>query len=189
MVLGTWLVVLVACAPLAGKANGVLKAGGIEAPHSDSGVAASILATEFDVSALNNVAVVFRSRTLKVGEPAYKAQVQAAARRVEHAKGVTRVVTYYKTLLPTLVSKDRHTSIMFASLKGNESETQTYVKGVRDALGGMTLEHYVTGPAAINHDFQATSEKDLKRAEVFTFALVLILLLVTFRTVVSPSSR
>lgn len=184
-VLGTWIVVLLVCAPLAGKANGVLKAGGIEVPHSDSAVASSILANEFDVSALNNVAVVFRSSTLKVGDPAYKAQVQAAARRVARADGVTRVVTYYKTLLPTLVSKDRHTSIMFASLKGDESETQTHVQGVRDAVGGMTLEHYVTGPAAINHDFQATSEKDLKRSEVFTFALVLILLLVTFRTVVS----
>jgi uncharacterized membrane protein YdfJ with MMPL/SSD domain len=185
IVLGAWLVVLVVCAPLAGKANGVLKAGGIEVPHSDSGVAASILANEFDVSALNNVAVVFRSSSLKVGDAAFRAQVESAERHVTRAKGVTRVVTYYKTRIPALVSKDRHTTIMFASLKGGESETQTYVKGVRDALAGVTIEHYVTGPAAVNHDLQARSEKDLKRAEVFTFALVLILLLLTFRTVVS----
>ena len=43
----------------------------------------------------------------------------------------------------------------------------------------------MTGSPAVNSDFQTTSEEDLKRAEVLTFALVLILLLVTFRTVVS----
>ena len=184
-VLAAWLVVLGIGGALAPKANGVLKAGGIEVPGSDSAIASRILANEFDVSALNNVAIVFRSHTLKVGDAAYRDQVKAAARRVRRAKGVTKVITFYGTRLPTLVSKDRHTEIMFASLKGNEGETQTYVQGVQDALAGATLEHYVTGPAAVNHDFQATSEKDLKRSEVFTFALVLILLLLTFRTLVS----
>ena len=74
---------------------------------------------------------------------------------------------------------------MFASLKGDEGETQTYVEGVREALEETSLEHYVTGAAAVNHDFQETSEKDLKRAEVLTAGLVLLLLLFTFRTVVA----
>ena len=74
---------------------------------------------------------------------------------------------------------------MFASLKGDEGEAQTYVEGVREALEETSLEHYVTGAAAVNHDFQETSEKDLKRAEVLTAGLVLLLLLFTFRTVVA----
>ena len=185
LVLAAWLVVLVVCGAFAPKAAHVLKAGGIESPHSDSSVAASILANEFDVSAVNNIAVVFRSDSLKVGDAAFRAQVESAERRVARADGVKKVVTYYKTRLPTLVSKDRHTELMFASLKGNESETQTHVQAVRDALDGVNLEHYVTGAAAVNHDFQATSEKDLKRSEIFTFAIVLILLLLTFRTVIS----
>ncbi len=151
--LGVWLVVLLVCAPLAGKANGVLKAGGIEVPGSGSKTAATILSSEFKVSALNNAAIVFHSDTLKVGNPEFKSQVKAAAARVRKVKGVTSVVTYYKTLLPTLVSKDRHTTVVFASLKGDESTTQTYIKGVREALNGVTISHYVTGEAAVNHDF------------------------------------
>ena len=84
-----------------------------------------------------------------------------------------------------LVSEDEHTTIVFASLKGDEGEAQTYVEGVREALEETSLEHYVTGAAAVNHDFQETSEKDLKRAEVLTAGLVLLLLLFTFRTVVA----
>ena len=56
---------------------------------------------------------------------------------------------------------------------------------MRKAVKGTTLEHYVTGQAAVNRDFSDTSDHDLRRAEVITFTLVLILLLMTFRTVVS----
>ena len=184
-VLGAWLVALAICAPLAGKANGVLKAGGIEVPGSGSKTAATILSSKFNVSALNNAAIVFHSDSLKVGNAEFKSQVKAAAARVRKVNGVTNVVTYYKTLLPTLVSKDRHTTVVFASLKGDEGTTQTYIKGVRDTLTGVTLQHYVTGEAAVNHDFSVTSDKDLRRSEVITFTLVLLLLLLTFRTVVS----
>lgn len=184
-VVAAWVLVLVVCGPFAGKAADVLLAGGIEAPHSDSSVASSLLSGEFDVSALNNVAIVLRSDSLTIEDDAFEAQVEAASKRVRGAEGVTRVVSYYDTLLPTLVSEDEHTTIMFASLKGDEGETQTYVEGVREALDETTLEHYVTGSAAVNHDFQATSEKDLKRSEALTAGLVLLLLLLTFRTIVS----
>jgi uncharacterized membrane protein YdfJ with MMPL/SSD domain len=184
-VLGIWVVVLAVCAPLAGKANGVLKAGGIEVPGSSSQTASTILSSQYKVSALNNAAIVFHSDSLKVGNPAFESQVKAAAARVRKAKGVTGVVTYYKTLLPTLVSKDRHTTVVFASMKGDESTTQTYIDGIRKAVTGVTLQHYVTGEAAVNHDFSVTSNHDLRRAEVITFSLVLVLLLITFGTVVS----
>jgi uncharacterized membrane protein YdfJ with MMPL/SSD domain len=189
VVLLAWLVVLGVGGALAPKANGVLKAGGVQAIGSDSEVASQILDSEFKASALNNVAIVFRSDSLKVGDAAYRTQVEAAAKRVEGAKGVTRVLTYYGTRLPTLVGKDRHTTIVLASLKGNEGETQTYVKGVREAIdaGNITLPHYLTGWAAVNHDFSAQADKDLRRSEVFTFAIVLILLLLAFRTAVAAA--
>ena len=184
-VLGAWLVILGICGAFAPKAVDVLQSGGIEAPGSDSSVASGLLAGEFNVSALNNVAIVLRSDTQTVDDAQFEEQVVDAGKRVRGVEGVTRVVTYYGTLLPTLVSEDEHTTIVFASLKGDEGEAQTYVEGVREALEETSLEHYVTGAAAVNHDFQETSEKDLKRAEVLTAGLVLLLLLFTFRTVVA----
>ena len=184
-ILGIWIVVLLVCLPFAGKANSVLKAGGIEAQGSGSDEASTILSRDFKVSALNNAAIVFHSDSLHVDDKAFKSQVKAAAKRIGKAKGVTGVVTYYKALLPTLISKDKHTTVVFASLKGDESETQTYIAGVRKAIGPVTLSHYVTGEAAVNHDFQTTSNDDLRRAEAITFTLILVLLLITFGTAVS----
>lgn len=187
LVVVAWLIALAVCGVFAPKAGDVLKSGGIEVPGSDSAVGSVTLADEFSTSALNNVAVVFRSDSLTVDDSAYRTQVDQAAKRVAAADGVTNVVTYFATRLETLVSKDRHTTIMFASLEGDEGEAQTHVDGVRKALDKVVLEHYVTGSPAVNSDFQTTSEEDLKRAEVLTFALVLLLLLVTFRTVVSAA--
>ena len=184
-VLGAWLVILGICGAFAPKAVDVLQSGGIEAPGSDSSIASGLLAGEFNVSALNNVAIVLHSDTQTIDDAQFEEQVVDAGKRVRGVEGVTRVVTYYGTLLPTLVSEDEHTTIVFASLKGDEGEAQTYVEGVREALEETSLEHYVTGAAAVNHDFQETSEKDLKRAEVLTAGLVLLLLLFTFRTVVA----
>ena len=45
-VLAAWLVVLGVGGALAPKANGVLKAGGIEVPGSDSAIASKILANQ-----------------------------------------------------------------------------------------------------------------------------------------------
>jgi uncharacterized membrane protein YdfJ with MMPL/SSD domain len=184
-VLVAWLVILGVCGAFAPKAVDVLQSGGIEAPGSDSSIASGLLAGEFNVSALNNVAIVLSSDSLTIDDQEFEDQVVDAGKRVRGVDGVTRVVTYYGTLLPTLVSEDEHTTIVFASLKGDEGEAQTYVEGVREALEETSLEHYVTGAAAVNHDFQETSEKDLKRAEVLTAGLVLLLLLFTFRTLVA----
>ena len=156
-VLGFWLVALLVCAPLAGKANGVLKAGGVEVPGSDSQRASAVLSKQFDVSALNNAAIVFHSDSMKVGDAQFKAQVQDAADRVKKAKGVTNVVTYYKTLLPTLVSKDRHTTVVFASMEGDEGTTQDVRRGRPQGRRGhdaRALRHRPGGrqPRLLGHE-------------------------------------
>ena len=70
IVLIAWAVIVVACAVLfASKAGGVLKAGGIGAPGSESDVADRIAEREFGASVVNNVLIVFRSDTQTVDDP------------------------------------------------------------------------------------------------------------------------
>jgi len=144
-VLAAWLVVLVVCGPLAGKAADALQAGGIEAPGSDSSIASGLLSSDFDVSALNNVAVVLRSDSLTVDDAAYESQVEVAAMRVRGAEGVTRVVHYYGTLLDTLVSEDKHTTIMFASLQATRARRRRTSK--ESARPSTTRSSSTTSPA------------------------------------------
>lgn len=188
LVLGAWVVVLgVSIGLFAPKANGVLKAGGIEDPKSESAIASRMLADQFANSSLNTVVIVFHSADLPAEDPAYRAQVTAAAEKVQSVKGVKSVTTYYQTGLPNLISPDRRTTVAAVSLIGNESTTQLIVPDIRAQLTGLSLDHYVTGAPAINNDFQKTSEVDLKRSEMVTIPLVLVLLLLTFRTVIAAA--
>ena len=104
---------------------------------------------------------------------------------------VTGVVTYYKTLLPTLIKQvdlQRTTTVVFASAQGGREHHADIHRAAFARLSPASRSSdYVTGEAAVeDHDFSTTSDyRDLRRAEVITFSLVLVLLLLTFGTVVS----
>src|SRR5207253_138397 len=86
---------------------------------------------------------------------------------------------------PLLVSADRHTTFALIPLEGNEGDIQELVPDLRASLKDVSIEHLVTGTPAVNNDLQVTSEEDLQRSEKFTIPIVLILLLLVFRTVVA----
>jgi RND superfamily putative drug exporter len=186
-VVATWLVVLaLAGALLAPKAASVVRSIGFTAPGSDSQRAADTLRQAFDLSSLDTTAVVLRSGSLTTDDPRFQVQVALANTWMRNQPGV-RQVRDLTSGDPTLVSADRHTTMMLVVLAGDDSQQQQAIPGLRRALRRITLEHHVTGRAAVNYDLKATSEDDLRHAEVITLPLVLVLLLVAFRSVVAAA--
>ena len=185
-VLIAWLVIIGVSGGLFGaKASSVLKGGGFDVPGSDSDKAATILQSQFNQSTWTSVVAVFHSDTMTVDQPAFSDQVKAATDRLSSQKYVVQVLSYFNTLNPSFISPDHHTTFAIVALKGKAGQVDTLVPDVRDQLKPMTVSHYVTGVPAINADTFVISEQDLSRAEVFTIPIVLILLLIVFRTVVA----
>ncbi len=183
-ILIAWLVVLgVAGALLAPKASHALKGGGFIDPDSESARAASILDKEFNASTFTSAVAVFRSPALTVDDSVFRDQVSSGAEQLSRVHGVRNVQTFYSSGNPALISPDRHTTLALIPLEGDEGQVQELVPELRAALNNLTIDHYVTGTPAVNNDLQVTSEKDLQRSEVFTIPIVLILLLLVFRTV------
>ncbi|HET8628203.1 MAG TPA: MMPL family transporter [Thermomicrobiales bacterium] len=189
VVLVCWIIILpVAGALGASKAASVLKGGGFVVAGSDSAKAADVLAKRFNASGDNNALVVLHSSSLTVDDPAFQSAATTAVQNLKGVAGVNTVVDFYDTHDPSLVSADRHTMLVLAVLNGDEDAVQKLVPKLRDALAGVKgLDHYVAGGPAIAADLQTTSEEDLKRAERFTIPIVVILLLLVFRTVVSAA--
>src|SRR5437588_308546 len=78
-----WTVLLIVSAGLlAPKAADVVKGGGFSMPGSESVQAADILQREFKLSPDNTVVVVYRSASLTVDQPAYRADVAATSHRI-----------------------------------------------------------------------------------------------------------
>jgi putative drug exporter of the RND superfamily len=187
VVVATWLAVgLVAAGLLAPRAASVVKSIGFTAPGSDSQLAADALQKDFSFSSLDTTAVVLRSPSLTADDSEFKIQVALANTWLRSQAGV-RQVRDYTSGDPTLVSADRHTTVMLVVLSGDDTEQQAAIPRLRQSLQAITLEHHVTGRAATNYDLKATSEADLRHAELITFPLVLVLLLIAFRSVVAAA--
>jgi RND superfamily putative drug exporter len=182
-----WVIVLVAGGLLALRVPRALQTGGFLVPNSESTAAAASIDREFGAANRNNLVIVFRSPTRSVDDADFKAEVVGATDWLAALPGVRQVDSYYRSDVSALVSRDRHSTIALVTLDGNEREVEQRVAAVRQALGGVTLEHYVTGQPASNVDVRMISEEDLRRAEFITLPIAAILLLLVFRTLIAAA--
>ncbi len=183
-VVGIWLVVLIAAGVLlAPRVPRALQGGGFLVPGSESTAAAEAIDREFDAANRNTLAIVFRSPSVTVDNPAFKDAVVEAERRLASVSGVRSVDSYFQNGNPLLVGGNRRTSLTIAALNGTEREVEASVAEVRAVLADIPLEHYVTGQPASNVDVRLVSEEDLRRAEFITLPIAAVLLLIVFRTV------
>ncbi|HET9017161.1 MAG TPA: MMPL family transporter [Thermomicrobiaceae bacterium] len=186
IVLALWLVVLVSAGLLlAPKASSVAKGGGFTVGGSGSDQAAAILQRDFNASPSNSVVVVFHSTDLTVDDHDFRDQVNAGVSRLKTVAGVESVTGFFNTGDAAFVSPDRHTTSAIVGMGGTEDAVQKAVPALRDQLAGLTIQHYVTGYPAVNYDTFTASEEDLRRSEIFTIPIVMVLLLIVFRTVVA----
>jgi RND superfamily putative drug exporter len=183
-----WLILLVISGPvLAPRVTSVVKGGGFTITDSESGKAAQILEKDFNASTANTVVVVFRSATQTVDDAGFRDQVTAASDRIKKIDGVQAVATFFSTGDPSLASADKHTTLALVALSGSEDKVQELVNKTRDELKDVTIEHYTTGLPAVTRDIAHANETDLQKSEAVTIPIVLILLLLVFRTLVSAA--
>src|SRR3990170_2059130 len=138
-----------------------------------------------------NEAVVIRSETLTVDDPAFRAYVEGIHSQIG-ALGpqVTRqALVYYKDPIPGLVSADRHGTIIALTMAGSFDDAVTNVEdiiGIVEAANGkQSFEVYVSGNASVSRDFNVASEKDLARGETVGGLIALVILILVFGAVVA----
>ncbi|SDW42838.1 efflux RND transporter permease subunit [Paenibacillus sp. CF384] len=106
--------------------------------------------------------------------------------------GFKSVQSAYETpeLAEKFRSKDGSTELLIVGFTRADNDTLTQeavdilAAKVKDAPSGSKVE--LTGSAPIGKDFQQSSEEGLKKTELLTVALVLVILLLVFRSPVAP---
>ncbi|HUF08342.1 MAG TPA: MMPL family transporter [Rhodothermales bacterium] len=188
IVLAIWAVILVVTGGfLAPNASTALRAGGYFLPGSESARADEILGAEFNAGTISNLLIIFQSDDLTFDSPQFATEAQGALDEVAAVDGIKSVASVYNTNNPSLVSADGRTALALVTVEGSEAEVQDKTSEVREPLESLSLNHWVTGTGAISHDVEITSEHDLRKAEFFTIPIVMVLLLLVFRTVISAA--
>jgi RND superfamily putative drug exporter len=183
IVIGLWVAVIaVAALVLAPRATEVLQGGSLVIPGSESDRANELLRTKLDASSQNTAIVVIQSGDLTVDSAEFKAQVALAAELLGQVKGVHAVRTYYSGGGAAFASRDGHTTLITASLGGDEQAQQAVIPDIRKTLSSVSLQHWVTGFAAVSYDSLGASEEDAHLAELIFLPVLFVLLLLVFRT-------
>ncbi|MBI4236149.1 MAG: MMPL family transporter [Chloroflexi bacterium] len=182
VVLLFWLVALTGGAVLAPRAFSVLQSGGfdLEGTESDRG----LKALEEMGRTQSTIEVVFYREDLAFPDPLYQRQIEETLRPVLQIPGVVRAEVP-RAASSSFVSQSSHTVFVLLLVEGSLDDAQRLVPQVRQALepsrrGGMTP--LVTGAAAIFADIEEASEGDLRRGEMVSLPLVVVLLLFVFGT-------
>jgi RND superfamily putative drug exporter len=131
--------------------------------------------------------IVVHSTGSTVDAPRFRSFVRALAAEVRRAKGVESVRTYLGANDPSLVSRDRHaTMVQFAMPSESSSGIDDVVSDVQRADASPAFIVKVTGQRTVNHDFNKLSEDDLRSGELqFGLPAALIVLLLVFGTIVA----
>jgi uncharacterized membrane protein YdfJ with MMPL/SSD domain len=163
---------------------GSLSNGGFEDPASESSQA---LAKEHSTFASHDtdIVVIYSSPSMKVSDPAFKESVTNVISGLPKGS-VERVITWYETPSPTLVSKDQHATRVILTLTGrSQDQKSTLYNQVRNHLDAKGLTTNVGGPWAVFDDVNHAVSTDIARAEALSMPVVLILCLVFFGSFVS----
>src|SRR5438034_5410266 len=116
--------------------------------------------------------VVVRSPTRRVGDPGFKSFVASLMRAGARTGVVYRARSYYTTGDASLVSPDRHATLI-TILRSGDVDPLLPIVGANDGRGGFQVA--ITGSGTLHHEFNDLSLHDLNSGELrigLPFALI-----------------
>ena len=128
--------------------------------------------------------------SITADDAAYRNYVQALQLRID-ALGPSVVLntrSFYQTQDPSMVSKDRHLTILTATLAGQAQDVADKapkLRAVADAVNQDGFRTQIFGNAALNDDFSKVAQKDLAKGESVGILAALIILAVVFGALVA----
>ena len=157
---------------------GAMTNGGFDDPGSDSFKAAQRLDAGLGRGAADVVAL-YRSETLTVDDPAYRAAVTEAIARLPEEK-ISSVASYFSTGAPTFVSTDRRSTFLVMGLRGTEDEAESTLAQIEPLLEAEGLSVQIGGNVPAGTAIGEAVTEDIARAELISNPILLVLLLFVF---------
>jgi RND superfamily putative drug exporter len=132
-----------------------------------------------------DVVVLYRLGDRSVSDPAVRQAITGRLAALP-ADRVAGVQDYWSTGSPGFVADGGHVTYAAVRLTGTTDDARlSAYRAIKDDLSVPGVQASVTGTYAIYADMNSQTSKDIERAELLSFPLVFLLLLVVFGSVVS----
>ena len=182
LVLVAAALVLAAAAVVGVGAFGKLQGGGFEDPGSESSRADDVLVQKFGG----------QSDLVLLADAGGPVDQAAAAglrltQRLTDEPGLSGVASYWTTKAPSMRSEDGTKALVVASIGGDVDQRREVTDRIKDTYGGshdgLTID--VGGESGVFRDVNTQVREDLAVAESIAIPIILLLLLVAFRSLVA----
>jgi uncharacterized membrane protein YdfJ with MMPL/SSD domain len=186
-----WVALLLSLAVVVGAALygsgvfGTLTDGGFEDPNSQSAHARALLDQQLGGSTAD-IIILMRSDTLSATDPAFASAATQLLDTLQSQSTVASVTSYYSTQSPRLLSRDGHetfAAVQFSATDRTVKERD--YKALKPLITSPTLQVSVGGDLAVNDAVNAQVSADLERAEMLSFPVLAVLLVIVFAGLVA----
>jgi uncharacterized membrane protein YdfJ with MMPL/SSD domain len=184
-------IVFVVLAFMVGKNTGTEMLTQEQSGVGESGQASKIYSEAFPDEI--DEMVLIQSKTLKAGDPEYRAVVADVAKRLDATDGVREIHSpYLKGEKAAPISDDGHSTMVNFGMKGDPTElavkkqvdaTVLATEAAQKAHPEFNIEQF--GSASSEEAFEAIFTKDLQKATFGSLPVTLILLVLAFGTLVA----
>jgi len=168
-------------------------AGTLQLPYGaqnvgPSGRAEQMISRDFPRHAVEDV--LFESSSLRVADPAYRAAIRDVLGRIQATGRVTQIQSPLDPRFASQISATRHAVLLQFRITGSAGDSATRVVPVLAAVKAAAAAHpqvriAETGDASISKAVDDSVLRDLHRAELLSFPITLVVLLIAFGAVVA----
>lgn len=191
-VVAGWIVLTLFGAFGFSKLTPLLSGGGWEVPGSESLRAAQLMTTQFEGRSESGMTLVLRDPEFAVGTPEYNDKLRQMVDRLKTEEGITGVFSVLdasEAIRPVLVGKDNHLSIAMVDsdteLDYIVNKVPAYQERVVEQAESLGMEGALVGSAAFWGESSLQSQEGLAKAELIVFPLIIIILLLVFRSIMA----
>jgi RND superfamily putative drug exporter len=191
-----WWVIIVSLVTLIPSAWLAMKGGHLESEivpaRSESARALELIKKQLSPS-YPSFGLIFRSPTLSVYEPAFKAELERAVEPLRRDPRVKSVRTVYHggKINARAVSKDGRSAIVKVEIRdysaGETDLTMKIYPALRSEVHSNTLEVFAYGELVRSYDITVLAEQDARQAELRALPFIGLLLLFVFGSVLGAA--
>jgi trehalose monomycolate/heme transporter len=156
---------------------GQMTGGGFDDPGSESSQAARVAERELGRSAAD-VVVLYSADDLTVDDPRYAEAVTSTLEALP--EDVLRILSFFDTQDPSLVSEDRRSTYAVLTLRGDEDEREVVLDAIEDDLAAPGLRTQLGGDVTLNRDMNEQVSADITTAETISLPVLAVLLVLIF---------
>jgi len=170
---------------------GNLKSGGFNDPAVESSKVLDAMHDKLGRDDTTLIILFNAKDSSQIDSPAFKQGVEATLAKLQGRSEIGTITTFYNSGAAPLVSNDKKSTYAVVGLNGDDTAITKYMKDLRPLLTenspAPNLQVRLGGNPAANQEINTQVSEDIEKAEILTFPILTVLLILIFGSLIAAA--